>query len=251
MEIDKLIKDSNLTQLEENVLRYIVSNIDNVMKIGVRGVAKANYTSTSTIMRLSKKLGYTGFIDMHYHLMPLVKKDTHYDEASSDFLSKEQLDSLLKYTSEKQINDFLDYLNEKSYKFNFIYATGFSVIAAEYINKKLLLLGKRCILASGTDSASIFENNLDSIGTMLVISKSGETRQVLSKVKTAKENKINIVSFTGETDNTLSRLADVSFKIQDNNKSDDRNVMPSVFFPNLLLLFEFLIYKDYRRLKDK
>lgn len=251
MEIDKIIKNSNLTQLEENVLRYIVSNIDNVMKIGVRGVARANYTSTSTIMRLSKKLGYTGFIDMHYHLIPLIKKDISYSESSNDFLPPGQLDEILKYTSEKQINDFLDCLDEKNYKFKFIYATGFSVIAAEYINKKLLLLGKRCILASGTDSASIFENNIDSIGAMLVISKSGETRQVLSKVRTAKENKIKIISFTGDTDNSLSRLADVSFKIQDNNKSDDRNVMPSVFFPNLLLLFEFLIYKNYRLLEDK
>lgn len=251
MEFDKLIQNTDLTELEKNVLRYIVSNIDNVMKMGVRGVAKANYTSTSTIMRLSKKLGHTGFVDMHYHLLPLVKRNVTHSEDSNDFMHKEQLDLLLKYTSEKQINDFLDCLDEKSEKFKFIYATGFSAIAAEYINKKLLVLGKRCILASGTDSASIFENNLDSISTMFVISKSGETGQVVSKVKTAKENKIKVISFTGEEENTISRLADVSFKIQDSNKLDDRNVMPNIFFPNVLLLFEFLIYKAYRRLENK
>ena len=169
----------------------------------------------------------------------------------NDFLPKQQLDLLLKYISEKQINDFLDCLDEKSEKFKFIYATGFSAIAADYINKKLLVLGKRCILSSGTDSASVFENNLDYIGAMFVISKSGETRQVLSKVKTAKENKIKVISFTGETDNSISRLADVSFRIQDSDRLDDRNTSPNMFFPNLLTLFEFLIYKDYKRLEDK
>lgn len=251
MEIDKLIENSDLTQLEQNVLKYIVLNIDNVIKIGVRGIAKANYTSTSTIMRLSKKLGYTGFVDMNYHLLPLIKNNETCLEDSNDFLPKEQLDFLLQSISEKQINDFIDCLDEKNDKLKFIYATGFSALVADYINKKLLVLGKRCIFSSGTDSASVFENNMDYIGTMIVISKSGETRQVLSKVKTAKENKIKVISFTGETDNTISRLADVSFRIQDSEKSDDRNISPNIFFPNLLMLFEFLIYKYNKRLRNK
>ncbi|MBU3110214.1 MurR/RpiR family transcriptional regulator [Clostridium lacusfryxellense] len=251
MGINKLLQNSELTLLERNVLKYIVLNIDTVIKMGVRGIAKANYTSTSTIMRLSKKLGYTGFVDMHYHLLPLIRKNESGFEDSNNFLPKQQLDLLLKYITEKQINDFLDCLDEKSEKIKFIYATGFSAIAADYINKKLLVLGKRCILSSGTDSASVFENNLDYINTMFVISKSGETRQVLSKVKTAKENKIKVISFTGETDNSISRIADVSFKIQDSDRLDDGNTSPNMFFPNLLTLFEFLIYKDYKRLEDK
>lgn len=250
MEIDKLIENTTLTELERNVLEYIILNIDNVMKMGVRGIAKANYTSTSTIMRLSKKMGNTGFVDMYYHLLPLVKNGA-YSAGVNEFLPKEQINLLLKYISDKEINDFLDCLDTESYKFNFIYATGFSAIASEYLNKKLLVLGKRCILANGTDSVGVFENNLDSIEAMFVISKSGETKQVIDKVKTAKENKIKVVSFTGETENTISLLADVSFKIQGSSKLDDRNVMPNTFSPNLLLLFEFLVYKYYKRLEEE
>ena len=72
IDLSKIVKNKKITPIEEQVLEYIINNIDNVMDIGVRGVASKNYTSTSTIMRLSKKLGFTGFIDMIYNISPLI-----------------------------------------------------------------------------------------------------------------------------------------------------------------------------------
>ena len=51
-DLSKIIRNKKITVLEEQVLEYIIENIENVMDIGVRGVASANFTSTSTIMRL-------------------------------------------------------------------------------------------------------------------------------------------------------------------------------------------------------
>lgn len=70
MEIDiyKLGERYNLTESEELALSYIVNNIDKALEIGVRGVAKECFASTSVVMNLSKKLGYKGFIDMVYRL---------------------------------------------------------------------------------------------------------------------------------------------------------------------------------------
>ncbi|SFD29700.1 MurR/RpiR family transcriptional regulator [Clostridium uliginosum] len=248
MDISKIINDKKLTEIEEKVLKYILDNIDNVIELGVRGIAKNNFTSTSTIMRLSKKMGYTGFIDMQYNLMSLAKRTSlKYDE-DNEFIKKSANGIFMQYNSKKQIEEFVDILMEHSHKFLFIYATGFSGIIAEYVYKKLLVLGKKCIISSGTDSVGVFENNLDDIMCMIIISKSGETKLVLDKVKTAKENSIKVVSFTNEDDNSVSKLADISFKIEDINKLDDRNIMPNTFFPNLIMLVEFLIYNYHKRL---
>lgn len=70
---------------------------------------------------------------------------------------------------------------------------------------------------------------------------------VLNKVKTAKEHGINVIAFTNERENSISKLADVSFKIDDANKLDDRNLMPNTFFPKVLVLVELLIYEYYKR----
>lgn len=251
MDISKIIDDKGLTEIEEKVLKYILDNIDKVIELGVRGIAKNNFTSTSTIMRLSKKLGYTGFIDMHYNLMSLAKRtNLKYDE-DNEFIKNFTDGVFMKYNSQIAVEQFVDILMKGSHKFLFIYATGFSGIIAEYINKKLLILGKKCIISSGTDSVGIFENNLDDISCMIVVSKSGETKFVLDKVKTAKENGIKVVSFTNEHDNSISKLADISFKIEDINKLDDRNIMPNTFFPNLIMLVEFLVYNYHKRLNKE
>lgn len=249
MDISKMTNDKGLTEIEEKVLKYILDNIDNVIELGVRGIAKNNFTSTSTIMRLSKKLGYTGFIDMHYNLISLAKGTSLKYDKDNDFIKNSTDVVFMKYNSQSEVEQFVDILMKCSHKFLFIYATGFSGIIAEYINKKLLVLGKKCIISSGTDSVGIFENNLDDISCMIAVSKSGETKLVLDKVKTAKENAIEIISFTNEHDNSISKLADISFKIEDVNKLDDRNIMPNTFFPNLIMLVEFLVYNYHKRLE--
>lgn len=252
MDLSKFIENKGLTEIEIKVLNYIMDNIDEVNKLGVRGVAKNNFTSTSTIMRLSKKLGYSGFLEMQYNLASLKKNELYSYINNSDFVDSLDMDSLLKVNSSKVINDFIDIIfndriDNDGNKFIFIYANGFSGIIADYINKKLLVMGKRCILANGTDSIGVFENNIDFISSIIVISKSGETPMVLNKVKIAKENNVKIISFTNELENSISKLADVSFKIEDTNKLDDRNLMPNTFFPKVLVLLELLIYEYYKR----
>ena len=63
-DIYKIADNYKLTETERQILEYILKNIDNVLDKGVREVAQANYTSATTIIKLSKKLGYTGYVDM-------------------------------------------------------------------------------------------------------------------------------------------------------------------------------------------
>ncbi|WP_271812761.1 hypothetical protein [Clostridium beijerinckii] len=50
--LSKIVNNKKITPMEEQVLEYIINNIDSVMDLGVRGGAAENYTSTSTIMRI-------------------------------------------------------------------------------------------------------------------------------------------------------------------------------------------------------
>ncbi len=247
MDISKFIQNKGLTHTELQVLNYIIDNIDDVLKMGVRGVAKNNFTSTSTIMRLSKKLGYSGFLEMQYNLLSLIRNQSKDNFNDSSFIESLNMNSLLEENSTEAINDFIDILLTDDHKFIFIYANGFSGIVAEYVNKKLLVMGKRCIMSNGTDSVGVFENNLDFVSAIIVISKSGETPMVLNKVKTAKEHNIKVVSFTNEIENSISKISDVRFKIKDTNKLDDRNLRPNTFFPNVLVLIELLVYEYYKK----
>lgn len=249
IDLRKLTEGKNLTEIETDVLKYIISHLDIALKIGVRGVAKENFTSTSTIMRLTKKLGYNGFVDMYYRLLPLVGQDEKRAETDMEFLNSFCTNSLLQYNSYDDMQSFAERISTIGDGYVFLYATGFSAIPMEYLTKKLLVLGIRCIASNGMDSIGVFENNLQQMKLLIVISRSGETNWVVDRVKTAKENGIYTVSFTNEAENRVSSLADMKFRIEDSNKLDDRNMAANTFFPNVMMLMELLIYEYHRVLQ--
>lgn len=247
-DLGKIAKGRNITEIEKQVLQYIIDNIDKVIAMGVRGVAKENYTSTSTIMRLAKKLDYTGFVDMIYNISPMIaKSDKNKSNIKNDF-TDQTVNHFLSYISEQNIIEFVNLIKNTNKKIIFVYATGFSAIIANYLSKKILVLGKKCIFSDGGDSVGIFENNTEDIEALIVVSKSGETKVVLDKVNIAKNKEIKVVSFTREIENSISKLSDINFKILDINKLDDKNIHANTFFPNLCMLMEYLIYRYYEEL---
>lgn len=243
MDLNKFTFGKKLTDLELSILDYIVENIEEIQDLGVRDIANATFTSPSSVIRLSKKMGFTGYTDLYYSLLPIVKKskvDTY--DAGSGILDFD-FSGILNEFSEAKIETFNCHVFSKSDKYIFIYATGFSNIIAEYIYKKLLVLGRKVIVSSGSDSIGIFENNLEDISAMLVVSKSGETEQVYNKLTKAAEADIFTISFTQDSQNRMAELTDLNIPIKDLHQLDDRNMLPNVFFPGVLLTFEFLLEK--------
>ena len=208
MNIEKITQGKNLTDTERTVLEYILDHLDTVQTEGVRGVARANYTSTSTIMRLARKMNYNTYTQ-------------------------------LKVCAEK--------LLEQRDKMIFVYGTGFSGTVATYLTQKLVNMGILCFSATGGDSVGIFENTLDRMGLFFGISKSGETSMVRDKIKTAQENGVCTVAITGEQENSVGRYADLWFRVENQWKLDDQNTMPNTFFPQVMMLIELIAY-EYRRL---
>lgn len=77
IDLSKLTAGKTLTSLETDILTYIVEHITDIQDMGVRAVARETYTSPASVIRLSKKLGFTGFTDMYYSLLPLIKQAEH------------------------------------------------------------------------------------------------------------------------------------------------------------------------------
>lgn len=247
IDITKITQGVALSEMDEHLLTYILDNMDTVLQKGVRQIAKDNYTSPASVIRLSKKLGYTGFIDLYYHLLPLVNAE-EVDEELDFFKIDRSL--IMKHNTKDKVDTFIKKVLLLEDKFIFIYAAGFSAITAEYLYKKLLLLGKQVIIATSLDSIGVLENNLKNIGAFVAISKSGETQGVLDKMHTAKNSGIYTVSFTKESVNRLGELSDLNFKITDQHKLDDRNLLPNTFFPFTLLLIEYLLSSYLNEIND-
>ncbi|SZA65192.1 RpiR family transcriptional regulator [Enterobacter hormaechei] len=124
----------------------------------------------------------------------------------------------------------------------FLYGAGFSYLFAEYLTKKLQVLGKTAFISGPGDSRNIFLSNAARYQVFIAVSRSGETEQVLDKARIAKNVGMTIVAFTRASANTLGGMADVHFALYDEAVHFAAEAAGVTSFEsNLVLLMDLLL----------
>lgn len=218
----------NLDELELNILKYLNKNIDDIKRIGVRKVAKDNFTSTATVYKLVKKLGFDGYADMVHSL------DYDFNKSNKSSLSNEPYAEILNYISPSK-EQFLSLLSKYKDKQIVVTGMGFSQIIANYICESLFLKGYRI-------SSKLHMQHLEKTASddtlLIVISQSGDTPRLLEITSKANSNNIETISITGSKRNKLSKICDLPIKIGTNSKLPSKS---GFFFGECIIAFEILI----------
>lgn len=145
-----------------------------------------------------------------------------------------------RWVTQEKRQQFADLLRQK--ESFFLYGAGFSYLFAEYLTKKLQVLGKTAFISGPGDSRNIFLSNAARYQVFIAVSRSGETEQVLDKARIAKNVGMTIVAFTRASANTLAGMADVHFALYDeavHYAAEAAGV--TSFESNLVLLIDLLL----------
>ena len=222
MNIEHLSEKFELNDLEKQIVSYIQEHLIELKSIGIRQMAKDNYTSTSTIYKLCKKFGFDGYSDMIYHLTST--KDNHTIDFHEQYRSfYEQFQSLLQDHSKRII----------------VFGLGFSAPIAEYMQQRLTLLGYQamCVVHMEMFSPHFFDNTV-----FIVVSYSGKTPRLNEIIKTAHHNHVPIISFIGNAHSPIIQLSSLPITIgQYDSFSHDLN-RPNTFFGEAIIAFETLLF---------
>lgn len=237
-DIYKLADQYHLTESDQQLLQAVLEAVEQRAQYSVRVFAAQNYVSPAAVIRLSKKLGYTGYTDMIYRLGFLVRNEDHNKAHTSD------INSFIGEIPTEQIEAFLDGLTQNRQRTILVAGTGFCEPLRDFFVRKLLVMGYPTV---GTNSYEVYETNSLKAGLMIVISKSGSTDTILKLVTDAKSHGIEIAAFTGAANSPISRNADLSFILLDDNILDDRNLTANYFYARVLILFEYLMEKSLDR----
>lgn len=146
MIIDKMKTLDHLTIQEKYLVDYIINNQEDILKKNINELAKLSYTSSATISRLCKKLGFNGYKEFKYqyaaeysHLLEL-KNDFKIEPFSSESSIDDALNKIellhkraIEYTKsllDKQVIERI-YQLIKNAKYIEIYGTGINFSLAE------------------------------------------------------------------------------------------------------------------------
>lgn len=221
MNIGHLSEKYELNDLEKQIVSYIQEHFDELKSIGIRQMAKDNFTSTSSIYKLCNKFGFEGYSDMIYHLTSTKEDNTHIQFPVLQY--KEKFFSILQNRSKKII----------------VFGLGFSSPIAEYIQQRLTLFGYQTISVVHMEMFNpVFQD--DTI--FIVISYSGMTPRLNEIVENAAKNNIPVISFIGNKDCEIYQHSSLPIIIGNYNSfSHDLN-RPITFFGEVIIAFETLFF---------
>ena len=228
-----------LNETEHRVLSCILDAVERGdTKISIRTVAQQSYVSTTTIIKLAKKLGYQGYSDMMFSL----RRHAEEERDAADGIA---LSSILETVDTACIDAFADELLRCRNHCIFIVGLGFSTIASSYFMRRLATLG---ILAYDGSPVDMMRGG-EQPSLTIFLSRSGETRDLVDIALHAKSLNHRLYTITAHGDSTLARMSDNRLVIRTGGPVAYN--VPDFFIGRTIILFEYILSRLVDRLQQE
>lgn len=229
MDLIRKMEQDIFTDSEQAVINYVTQHSDTILNLSIYQLAKLSCTSTSTIVRLCKKLDFNGFKDFKSQLfkelksqflltktvdvnLPFKKTDSDYQVSLKIAqLTSESISQTQSFINEKILQQSVDLLVHAP---NLI-GIGISQnqIRLEEFKMKLLPIGRYIRLVSLQAEQFHLANNGKKDDVVLIISYSGKTAEVVNEARMFHENGSKIIAITSNIKSPLAEYADLILDI--------------------------------------
>ncbi|MEH7306645.1 MurR/RpiR family transcriptional regulator [Neobacillus drentensis] len=206
-----------LSQLERQVLDYILENPESVAKLNLNELSREIFVSTATISRTCKQIGYQGFQDLKYSLNKYVKSsdEDHRIPSLNELTShidrvKQEMELTLQYVNEEDIKQAANYIRES----NFVefFGVGASLPTCVDAARKLMFSGRVCSAREDWDALYSVARCLTEKDLAILVSYSGETSRILEFASILKEKKVKTIAIVGRKNSSLKQEVDLTFQ---------------------------------------
>lgn len=233
-------KKNSLGNLDWQICETINQNRDKMHDMSISDLAKLSFTSKSSVLRFSQKLGFTGYTDFKL----LIDWDAKSEDTLGNFSAKAlgaDIESVLERVIQKnKAASFFDILHTKRN----IYLLASSIdqrLQAEHLAKRFLKIGIFMITIPASPGSDISSTIVESLGPedlLIVFSYSGENDNLKELLSIPVMNKVPIISFTYGCSNWLEANSKINFFVE----TDDK--LSTVFYPSYVhILVDYLFYE--------
>jgi len=238
-----------INDTEYAILLDLVERIDQLQHYSIREAAKNNFVSTSSISRLSTKLGLSGYSELKFYLKN--QYDHLYDNQGDSHSSikktaavllhsfQQNFDKTVNQLNEKDLEQFIKMITESSYIG--VCGSGSSELAAHYFSQRFQIVGKDNWLVQLSAPGGIYMNQLAKSQLMVFFSRSGESTYVLAKAQHAKRNGVKMVSITSNPNSTLAEMSDLVLPIYGSREPFDVSYNITLYNSIIVLFIDLLL----------
>lgn len=226
--LERTFPNSDFNDGDAAIIESMIKMFQNGKSLTITNVAQENFTSTSSISRLSKRAGFDNYSNFVFQLTKSVEIKNTVNERVFDYVTINRSEE----ESRKLLNKCF------SSKLIYLFGEGFCEPVIEYVYRKLL---QSKLTAINLDGLEINLLNGESTPVLLVISQSGENKHALKKIAEIKEKNGLTISFTAVPNSTFTQISDLCFTVDSGNSFNNDNINRNYFYGNTLNFIEYLI----------
>lgn len=210
----------NLGRMEQRVANFIKNYPEEVVRLPINVLADKVGVSSSTIVRLCRRLGIEGYSDLKLQLAQDLAAGTC--QAFSDSSCAKGPEALIQATQERllaSINDTLRFLDAanlvragkflQSAQSILVIGTGGSAAVATLFNYNLIKLGYPSQASTDFVAIPLILDRMGPKDVLVAISHSGSTSSVDEAVGMAKHNGCRVIGLTNYPESVIARQSDV------------------------------------------
>lgn len=242
-------KISELTETQRRVADYIIKNPMDVAFLTVDQLAGIVGTSTTTIMRLTFSLGYSGYTEFQKGLQEILRNQAAPQTRLEANIKGIEEDDLWGRYAENQIRniqntmdmisqDSLEHAQKLIMSANRIICTSVrsGLPVAQYLTHGLnRLLGNTSLVVSDVSDWVDSVVNMDDNDLVIAISFPRYARRIIDFARTAKMNGVKIISITDSYSSPLASYSDLVLPCNSNSIAFHNSAVSSMFVADYII----------------
>lgn len=239
---------NNLTFTEKQVLYFIENNLEQAKEMPLTKLAEKNSVSTTTVIRLSHKLGYSGFSELKFQLrnihseinsLKIAKPKNPMDQFLTD------LTTGLNHLDESKIGKAAKQIKEANKII--VISVGLTKTAGEYLSKRLMQLNLSSSYLYESHMIDLISNWVSDNDLFIFLSSSGETDTLLVAAEKLSHLPVPTIVLSNNPDSTLMQKADIGLSLSVKNLLYEGYDISARSF---LVILSDLLVDYYRDLKE-
>lgn len=207
---------------EKEIIEYCIKHAEKVIHQTIYELSEKTFTSPSSIIRMCKKLSFSGYKDFKNNLISEVAiRKVAENEVKKKITKSDDIESIIGIITHINIaalehtKNLMDLKTIEACVSHLVrsdtirlFGIGSSMIVAKDAQQKFMRINKKCLVFEDWHLQFLDASNMTKEDVGIIISYSGETEEMIKCAKKMKSNGATVISLTRYVESSISRIAD-------------------------------------------
>lgn len=244
---------SELTENDLYIFKCVIKDYAEISKLSINDFSKQIAASTSSILRFTQKIGFSGYSEFKYYLADYTRALKAKDEnLNSNEILVEDLKNTKLYYEENDHSEVIRLIHKAENVFCYGTGWGQKNVLGD-LSRNLIISNRFTITIPAAKELDLSSNLMTENDVLIIVSLSGNVENIEETLKYIQAKGTNVISFTNRSINLLAQIADYPLYYSSTPgfyRNEEVVMFTPMYFVTTLLFNDYLNYIKKLEMND-